>query len=36
MAGRILAELPDAEMRRQFEVAEPVRLLAPLQLSGAA
>jgi len=29
-AGRILAELPDAEMRRQFEMAESVRLLGPL------
>ena len=35
-AGRILAELPDAEMRHQFEAAEPVRLLAPLPLSHAA
>jgi tetratricopeptide (TPR) repeat protein len=35
-AGQILAELPDAEMRRQFEAAEPVRLLAPLPLSHAA
>ena len=35
-AVRILTELPDAEMRRQFEAAEPVRLLAPLPLSHAA
>jgi tetratricopeptide (TPR) repeat protein len=35
-AERILAELPDAEMRRQFEEAEPVRRLAPLSLNRAA
>jgi tetratricopeptide (TPR) repeat protein len=35
-AGRILAELPDAEMRHQFETAEPVRLLAPLPSIRAA
>ena len=35
-AGRILAELPDAEMRRHFEAAEPVRNLRPFQLSQAA
>jgi class 3 adenylate cyclase/tetratricopeptide (TPR) repeat protein len=29
-AGRILAELPDAEMRRQFQAAEPVRHLGSL------
>lgn len=34
-AARIMAELPDAEMRRQFETAEPVRLLGPLPLSRA-
>jgi hypothetical protein len=29
-AHRILAALPDAEMRRRFEAAEPVRLLGDL------
>jgi len=35
-AGRILAELPDAEMRQQFEAAEPVRRLGGLQLDTTA
>jgi hypothetical protein len=35
-AERILAELPDAEMRRQFEKAEPVLRLGPLRPSQAA
>ncbi|MCX6922911.1 MAG: hypothetical protein NT154_06835 [Verrucomicrobia bacterium] len=35
-AGRILAELPDDEMRRHFETAEPVHFLAPLPLSRAS